>query len=149
MIVAARELLEEITGLQFVTATYVIRLPGYAGFPSELEMRPNPVQSISSVAYVDENGASQTLASTVYQAAPFTHPAILQLAYDQSWPMIRPQANAITITFVAGFGAAAAVPQKYKHTIKQGVKFLYDHRDQVDFDWFRAFLAQHKTGWLF
>lgn len=74
-----------------------------------LPMRP--VQSISSVAYVDTDGASQTLSSSGYQ---FDRRGRLMPAYGTTWPSTRSQYDAVTVTYVCGETHAGNVPEDIK-----------------------------------
>lgn len=77
-----------------------------------------PLQSVTSVTYVDPDGATQTMPSGDYIVDTASDPGVLALAFGKSWPSVRLQRNAITIRFVAGYGAAAAVPPAIKDAIK-------------------------------
>lgn len=80
---------------------------------------PNPpLISVSSITYLDESGASQTLSSSVYSVDAVSQPGRVSLAYGQSWPVILSQQAAITVTFLAGYSSAANVPQRTKQAIR-------------------------------
>lgn len=118
---------------QTLTATWD-RFPG-AGFVygggCGVDLPLPPLRSVSSISYVDTDGAAQTLSSSVYRVlnagAEFTRGRV-ELAYGQSWPSTRDQAQAVTVTFAAGFGARNAVPRRYGALIKQIVKEAFDQR---------------------
>ena len=79
-----------------------------------------PLQSVSSITYIDSNGDTQTLATSVYNVLDTdnpTRPGRIELAYGQSWPSTRAQADAVTITFVAGYGDRNSIPDATKHLI--------------------------------
>ena len=108
---------------------------GYGYFRSAFELPLSPVQSVSSITYLDENGASQTLASSGYRVlntGAETRRCRVELAYGESWPTTREIEQAVTVTYVAGFGARNAVPEKYRQLILAMVKEIYDHRDPMD-----------------
>jgi uncharacterized phiE125 gp8 family phage protein len=136
LITAAREYCETSTNRQFVTATFVGKLDE---FPTELENgwyeitlpRP-PLQSVSSITYVDTAGATQTLSAGVYAADTSIEPGRVRLAYNQTWPTIRTQPNAISITFVAGYGDAADVPESIRAAMKLILGHLYANREAVN-----------------
>jgi hypothetical protein len=46
-----------------------------------------------------------------------------------SWPTTRDQINAVIVTFVAGYGAASAVPQYAKTAVKHLIGLWYLHRE--------------------
>jgi uncharacterized phiE125 gp8 family phage protein len=71
-----------------------------------------PLQSVTSITYLDANGDTQTLAADQYVVDAKSQPARITPAYGVSWPSLREQTNAVTVRFVAGYGAAASsVPQ--------------------------------------
>lgn len=102
-------------------------------FPACIEIPLPPLQSVSSIAYVDGDGATQTLSSSVYQVIDqgLWKPSLIVEAYQQSWPTTRDQPQAVTVTFVAGYGAASAVPAPIKSAIKLMVSHWYENREPV------------------
>ena len=129
VIPTARQLAEAHTGRAFITQTWVLTLRGF-GVEPILIPRP-PLVSITSVRYVDAHGATQTWTkgATGYQldqpTGAFARFATLQPAYGVSWPTTRDIPGAVTITFEAGYGAAAAVPQGIKDAILLWAEGLY------------------------
>lgn len=98
-----------------------------------LPLKP-PISAVTSVTYYDASNTQRTLASSVY-AGPFAdgEGAFIELAYGQSWPETYSRPDAVSITFTAGYGAAASdVPED----ILQGVKLLiahwYENRETVN-----------------
>jgi hypothetical protein len=85
--------------------------------PRRIHLPLPPLVSVASIAYVDPDGASQTLAADQYVVLDGPLAAI-DLAPGCSWPATRRQARAVTITFVCGYGAATAVPPAAKSAIK-------------------------------
>ncbi len=51
--------------------------------------------------------------------------------FGQIWPIALPQIGAVTVTFDAGYGAPAAVPEGIKSWIKLRLGSLYAHREEV------------------
>lgn len=90
-----------------------------------------PLQSVSSVQYVDTAGVTQTWASSNYVVDTANEPGRIYPAYDKCYPSIRSQPEAVTITFVAGYGEAAAVPQPIKSAMLLLIRAWYDHRAAV------------------
>lgn len=92
-----------------------------------------PLQSVSSITYLDTNGDEQTLAADQYVVDAKSQPARITPAYGVSWPSLREQTNAVTVRFVAGYGAAASsVPQCIKQWMLVRIKYMYDQRDPVN-----------------
>lgn len=127
-IIAARQYAEAFLSRQLVTATYQLTLDL---FPSAAIVLPYaaPLQSISSVTYVDLDGASQTLASSVYTADTKAEQGRIVLAYNQSWPSTRTQLDAATINYVCGYGSPSQVPQMIRQAIRMMVGTLYENRE--------------------
>jgi uncharacterized phiE125 gp8 family phage protein len=90
-----------------------------------------PLSSVTSITYVDINGDTQTLDAARYQVDSKVQPSRVYLAPGVSWPSTRfEQKNAVTITFVAGYGAtSASVPASMKHAIKMLVSDMYQNRE--------------------
>lgn len=116
---------EQLTGRVFITQTWTLSLDTFA---DEIDLL-QPLQSVTSITYVDTNGATQTLATSIYKVD--TVEGKVRRAYNQSWPSVRGQANAIVITFVAGYGVASAVPESIKSWIKIRVATLYENREAL------------------
>lgn len=91
--------------------------------------RRPPLLTITSIAYVDTNGDSQTFSSDDYSADLDSIPGRAVLNYGESWPSTRTQPQAVTVTFTAGYGTAAAVPEEYKAAIKLLAAHLYENRE--------------------
>src|SRR5205807_8405795 len=81
---------------------------GQTAWPA-IELEP-PVQSVTSVSYLDPSGNSQTLASSTYRLDSTNLPARLTPTLNNVWPATAQLPDAVTVVFVAGFGAASAVP---------------------------------------
>jgi uncharacterized phiE125 gp8 family phage protein len=131
LIAAARQQAENLLHRYLITQT----LDAYFdAFPSKspYEIELPPLQSVSSITYVDEDGATQTLAADQYVVDAQSQPARISLAYNVSWPATREQNNAVIVRFVAGYGAAAAVPQCIKQWMLLRIKHAYDNRDPVN-----------------
>lgn len=115
LIAMAREEVEADLLRQLVTATWKLYLDG---FGDEILIRKCPVQSIVAIEYNDTNGVLQTVDEDVYSLDVFSEPARLYEAYGQSWPTgVLLQPNSAFVTFVAGYGDPADVPQAAKEMI--------------------------------
>jgi uncharacterized phiE125 gp8 family phage protein len=128
LIAAARESVEGMTGRALVTQTWRLTLDA---FPCDTLIRlPRPnLLTVTSVAYVDENGDPQTWDSANYVVDTASLPGALRLAYDVDWPTTRTQPNAVTITYTAGYGLAAAVPSAIKAAVLLMVGDLFANRE--------------------
>ncbi len=124
LLVAAREWVESTTGLALITQTWVAKLDNFP--PGDiLKLPKTPIQSITSVGYVDTNGADQTCTGYTLDAIGER----LYLQYGEDWPSTQGIENAVTITYVTGYGDAADVPESIKQAIKLQVEMHYDRPD--------------------
>lgn len=130
LIVAARQQAEHITGRALITQTWDLALDAFPA--AEIALKKLPVQSITSVKYLDSTGTEQTIDSANYTLDIYdstAHWLIPAVNYD--WPVTYDAANAVKIQFVTGYGAAAAVPDSIKIWIKLAVNTMYNQRDAL------------------
>jgi len=113
LIRAARMHIENRLWRQLVTATYTLTLDG---FPRMVYLPRPPFQNLTSIQYVDANGDTQTLSSANYQVSG-TEPAIICEAYNKVWPVTRSVKDAVTLTFVSGYGTGHSIPEPIRHAI--------------------------------
>jgi uncharacterized phiE125 gp8 family phage protein len=128
LITAARRGVEAHTERALVSQTWTLKLDA---FPDVICVPMPPLSSVSSITYIDTAGDSQTLASSVYTTDTDSEPGRIFLAEDQSWPTTNARRQAVTVTFVAGYGAATAVPEDIKAAILLTVGHLYANREAV------------------
>jgi uncharacterized phiE125 gp8 family phage protein len=103
--------------------------------PSQaIELDRPPVSEIVSVQYVDMAGALQTLDPAKYQLVRGEYSAVIVPAFGQQWPSTRQQADAVQITFNAGYADAASVPELIKAWIKLRIGTLYENREMFAVD---------------
>lgn len=127
----AVDYLERTTGLRLLTQTWTAVLD-QGDVPSgsdALELRGAPLASITSIAYVDTGGVSQTWVSSNYVVDTGRQPGRVYPAYLVSWPDVRDQPQAMTITYVCGWTAATAVPRPIAHALKLLVGHWYENRE--------------------
>lgn len=87
---------------------------------TEVIIPRGPVKEISQVQYIDSDGATQTLATTVYNLNTETNEFLL--AYDQSWPTTRDQANAVWIDYWAGFFDNSISPVRLMDDLPEDIR---------------------------
>lgn len=126
LIRAARQAAEQQTQRAFIEQTWELKL---AGFVAPISLRRTPVLSVESVAYLDENGDSQTVGSTVLLQG---EPAYVVPAYGASWPNTRGSGQDVTVTYKAGYGTTPeSVPAAIRHAILVMVADFYEYRASV------------------
>ncbi|HQU63334.1 MAG TPA: head-tail connector protein, partial [Nitrosomonas sp.] len=87
----------------------------------------NPVVSVESVAYTDENGDPQTLDPSDYYVETGHFKSTIKPAYNASWPATESGYNKVTVSFTAGF---ADPPEDIKAAIKLIIGELFYRREQ-------------------
>jgi uncharacterized phiE125 gp8 family phage protein len=138
LIVAAREYVENRTDRQLVTATYVLNL---RTFPVclerneqwyEIHLPKPPLQSVTSVTYVDLAGNTQTLSTGDYVVDNSQVIGRILPSYLQFWPVARDFPNSVTVTYVAGYGTAENIPEGIRAAMKLIIGHLYANREAVN-----------------
>lgn len=136
LIKAATGDVERHTRRALVTQTWRLALnefPYSSVNKSRVYLPRPPLQSVSSITYVDDNGTTQTLSSSFYQVATDTKPGYVEPAYGESWPVVRPEtAEAIEITYLAGYGTTADIPDEFRNLIHELVAFRFFSRGDVN-----------------
>lgn len=128
-IAASRQMTEKATRRQLVTATWELVLGGFP--PARFELPRPPFQAVSAITYYDLDNAEQTLSSDVYTTVPGSVFGLVELKYGQSWPSTYDRPDAVTVTFTAGYGNAAAVPPLLKQSILMRVAHWYTHKEST------------------
>ena len=130
---AAREMVENHTNRSLITQTREITIDY---FPLHLTngwgcvpLTHGPVSSVTSVEYYDGDDVEQTLNSSLYWVD--TNSGIPKIVVKNSWPSTYDKPNAITITYVAGYGAASDVPSPLRQAMLLILGHLYENRQQV------------------
>ncbi len=124
---AARQLCETFTKRTFCSTTLRLNLEEFPWFDFVLP-RPNLV-SVTSIKYLDTSGVQQTLSSTLYTVDARSTPGRIVPIYQTDWPNYRNFTNSIEVIYVAGYGAATAVPECIKQAIKFTVADWYMNRE--------------------
>jgi hypothetical protein len=151
-IAAARAEAETRISRQFITATWELYLDSFnreqcqiaetdierrlinqlIAIDGTIQIPLPPLQSITSIKYLDTAGVEQTLAASAYRVDAVSSPGRVTPAYGYSWPDTYPVSNAVVIRFIAGYGDAAAnVPQKIRQWIMAMVGSMNENREIV------------------
>jgi uncharacterized phiE125 gp8 family phage protein len=126
LITAARKRAEKFQRRAFITQTWTVFLDE---FPVWIRLPKPPLQSVTSVKYLDTDGVQQTLASADYRVDTKSVPARITPAWNESWPSTRAVTNAVEIEMVVGYGAATVVPEEARAAIKIYLGGLYENRE--------------------
>lgn len=122
-IAAATAHVERILDLSLMTRTYALTLDV---FSDSIELPRGPVQSITSVEYIDEAGNSQTLATSYYTADLASSRHWIVRNSDATWPDLLDTVNAVTVTYVAGHDELPADYDDVKAAILLAVQHWND-----------------------
>jgi uncharacterized phiE125 gp8 family phage protein len=136
MVVAARQWVETYTRRALVTQTWDFRYEAFMDTRQPLILPKAPLQSVTSITYLDEDGVSQTLASSNYSVRTLSGATAgrgyIELNDDVSLPSLYTDALApVTVRAVCGYGAAAAVPDGVKMAIYLMLGDLYEQRQET------------------
>ncbi len=96
-----------------------------------------PLISVVSIKYIDTDGDEQTLAGSVYSVDTASQPGLIHLVYNQSWPSIRKQHNAVTVRITAGYATTSSPVTNYGENVpgpiiaasKLLIGHLYNNRE--------------------
>lgn len=101
----------------------------FPGFGCRMRLPLAPVQSVSQVTYYDADNAQQTLASSVYALLTDAVGSYVTLAPNQDWPTTYRRPDAVSVTYVAGYGGATDVPQAIKQAMLLMISHWYENRE--------------------
>lgn len=128
-LLAARQHVEIYTRRALITQTWD-QIGDELG--SEIVLERPPVQSVTSVKYLDSAGVEQTLAPSQYRLVQRrTGEFVIVPAYGVTWPSVQDVESAVTVRFVAGY-LPEAFPEPLRHAILLLVGHWYEHREAVD-----------------
>lgn len=128
MVTESREDLEAQTARAFIYQTWRLTLDKFP--KGGIELRVCPVASVTSMTVINPAGQSEVVSTDVYQVDTDSEPGRIRLKPNQAWPDIDSCMNAITIVFVAGYGATAEnVPANIKRAIKLSVGERFRNRE--------------------
>jgi uncharacterized phiE125 gp8 family phage protein len=111
-------------GRALVTQTWEWRLdrfPWGNNWADALRVPLPPLQSVTSIEYVDTAGVTQTWSDTLYKVDTSKEPGRIAPVYGETWPLTRDEIAAVTVTFIAGYGAN---PQDVPAAIRSALLLL-------------------------
>jgi uncharacterized phiE125 gp8 family phage protein len=132
-------------------------------FPRWFEVPKAPLIQVEHIKYLDDSGAEQTLATSVYRVDSASQPGRVTLDYGQVWPSTYPVPNAVTLRFACGYFLGGS-PTDYRadvpRSINQGLLLLaghfYENREAISMApniqelplGVRALLTPHVVSWF-
>lgn len=123
---AARQWMELYLNRSIPEQTIVCVLDHFPYDGQSIKLPQSPASAITSIQYVDTNGDTQTWGSSNYTLDSYSEPSRVEAAYNVSYPSTRPQNNAVTITYTAGY---STIPADIKHALKMVVGSFYMMRE--------------------
>lgn len=126
-VAAARSHVEGVTGTRMVTQTVSLKTDDWNDLA---DMPVAPIQSITTIAYVDTAGDVITLSTDVYETRLDLLEPSVALKHGKAWPARYP-GSLITVTAVVGYGAAGAQPPAVLQAIRLVLADFYAQRETV------------------
>ena len=123
---AARQWMELYLNRSIPEQTIVCVLDHFPYDGQSIKLPQSPASAITSIQYVDTNGDTQTWGSSNYTLDSYSEPSRVEAAYNVSYPSTRPQNNAVTITYTAGY---STIPADIKHALKMVVASMFLMRE--------------------
>lgn len=124
LIKLARVQAEEDTRRALITQTLRLTLEC---FTDEIQLPRPPLQSVSSINYIDEDKNPQLLDAAEYVVD--TTGVIGRIRPVTAWPSITEGFGAVIIEYVAGYGDSAAdIPMPILHGMLINITDWYEHR---------------------
>lgn len=142
----ARIYCEEYTGRALINQTYEFYLDGF----SEIEIRlwegiktgadltyrkpyislpRSPLSSVTNIYTFDDADNGTVFSSSSYYVDSVSQPGKVVLRKGQTYPTSLRVANAVKITYVAGYGASATdVPEALRIGMREHISYMYEHR---------------------
>jgi uncharacterized phiE125 gp8 family phage protein len=126
-IIAARGRAENYTHRRFITQTWDWSMDA---FPcGVIEVPHAPLQSVTEITYIDGAGIEQTLDPAAYQVDAKSDPGRIA-PVGVAWVTTPSNTlNAVTVTFVCGYGLAVDVPQEIRAAMLLHISDLNEHRE--------------------
>jgi len=113
----ARQLCESRTGRALLSSTWDLLLDRFPAGLAPIRFPRAPLISVTHLKYIDSAGTQQTWSAANYKVLTGREPGELHRAYNVQWPTARCEPDAVEVRFVAGYAAAADVPELVKQAI--------------------------------
>lgn len=150
-IAMAREWCENYTGRAFVNRTLRLSIDGISDVDEalwegwkigpdmtlkkrDIQLPKPPLVSVTSVTTYDDADNATVFAASSYYVDNAAEPGRVVLRTGSTWPTALRVGNAVEIVYVAGYGAAAAVPAPIKFACKAIAAWMYENRGEGDWN---------------
>lgn len=134
LVKAARQRFENETGRALAPQSWDWMLDGFDTEAFERVPRPALI-SVDSIGYIDETGATRTLAPSVYRVDRTNQRkdrGRITLAYGQTWPGLRGIASQVTVRFSAGYSGVNALPADIVEALLLMIGHWFENREAVN-----------------
>ena len=129
---AAREFAEAYTGRTLINTVYTLSLDKFPTSSDAIEIPAAPLASVTSISYVDTDGATDSMDSSDYRVDTSSEPGRITVAYGNSWPSTRDITNAVSIVYTGGYGTSRDdVPEGIRMAMRLLVGHMYENREAV------------------
>ncbi len=132
LIIAARQYCENYCDSGFVEQTWIQKRKDFPSGDDSIVLEHGPVISVTDpIDYVDSDGSDATFVKTDnwFESSDGRYRTI-HTEYSIDWPTARIYQDAVTVTFVVGYGTLASdVPQAIRQAILLLVGHWYENRE--------------------
>ena len=125
LITSAREWCERYTQKALATQTITVKL---TEFSNKMVMPIGPMQSVSSIKYLDRNNALQTLATNNYYVDTYSNSILLEPG--STFPAVSLRENSIVIEYIAGYAGTNVLPTPIKSAMLLLIGSGYENRQE-------------------
>lgn len=125
---AAVKRCEDYRQSNVMDAQYELYSRGWPSWNQVFNLQKNPVTSINSVKYYDEDNNLQTVAPSNYRLQDFRCPCHLEFDSGFNWPDVHDRQYPIIVNFQSGYLGASSVPPTLKHAILIELGTLHEVR---------------------
>ena len=165
LITAARQAAEAHMRRALITQTWRLTLDRFPAAPqawwdgvrqaadmpgdgSVIELPRPPLVSVTSVTAYDDADNATVAGASSYFVDSDGEPGRIVLRSGQTWPAAVRVANGVEVVFVAGYGAASAVPQAIRQGMLMLIGQLFENREAMDGGAATAaFVAGYVIAW--
>tara|TARA_R110002153_G_scaffold120153_2_gene265364 strand:- start:150 stop:740 length:591 start_codon:yes stop_codon:yes gene_type:complete len=133
LIVAATQISEEYTNRFFINTELTMTCTDWSDLSSLLKSNVVFDYQTNTIKYYAPNDSNNltTLSNSTYNVLSEYEPAQVEIRENFSYPDIQKRNDAINITYTAGYGTAANVPNAIKQSILLTIGNWYSNRSSV------------------
>jgi uncharacterized phiE125 gp8 family phage protein len=130
MISAAREMCEQYTRQIMLTTTieeFYDTFPTYTpNWMDNIYLSRGPVQSVTSLKYIDSGGDEQIVSSDDYRTDLISQPS--RIVSENGWSSAKDTVNAVVVRYVVGYSSASDVPAPLRQGMLLVISEMYENR---------------------